>query len=623
MVPDSTNSTAVTACLGIVTTLLILYLCGIFKSRYLRATLLTEKRSSALEYIRSFKPLVPYLLPRSNFKIRFCLATCLVCLVVEGVLNVLLPRQIGIVANELSAGYVPYKPLLTYMVLYLLNGESGVGLAMSLAKVSIRQFCHRQITTAAFGHAMSLSVGYHSNTSPAEVMKAVEQGDSLVSAVEVAVLEVLPTIVNLCVALIVLCVKFGGAVSLYMATASVVFVFLEAVTSSWNLDNRRTVAEMRKLEARTMHEAIQGWQTVSMFNTFAFERKRFADAVDAHLHAKGTWARLDALIKGFRQGLIPIMFVAPACLSIRRGLPPGEFMFLVQYWEYLIWPIKLLAHAYRQLLAQLADGEQLLQLLELLPVVRDRHDATHMGPVRGHVKFDNVFFSYNPEDTVLQEICLDVKPGATVAIVGATGSGKSTILKLVMRFHDVTSGSITVDGVDIRNVTQASLRENLSVVPQHPQLFNTSILENVRYAKRTASDEDVFEACRAAAIHDRVLAFPDGYETNVGQNGLKLSGGEIQRLAIARAFLRDSRILILDEATSAVDTATEAEIQKALTRLCQDRTTFIVAHRLSTIIGADVILVLDKGVIVERGSHQELLGRGSRYSEMWRQVPTG
>lgn len=265
----------------------------------------------------------------------------------------------------------------------------------------------------------------------------------------------------------------------------------------------------------------------------------------------------------------------------------------------------------------LVDSERLTELLNTNPSIVDAPGALPLRITASEVKFVDVCFSYDPRKPTIQDVSFVVKPGSTIALVGETGGGKSTLLKLLYRYYDTNKGSIRIDGQDIRDVTLDSLRNSFGMVPQDPALFNFSVMENVRYARLDATDEEVHEACRAAAIHDKILSFSDGYKSKVGERGVKLSGGELQRVAIARAILRNPAIVLLDEATSMIDAETEYLIQKAFRKLTAGRTTFVVAHRLSTIQHADQILVISNGTVIEKGSHEELIALGGKYVSLW------
>lgn len=407
-----------------------------------------------------------------------------------------------------------------------------------------------------------------------------------------------------------------------MIVASASYVAAEVFTSSRNVPCRREVTKAEREQTRVMHQAVQGWQTVLYFNKFGYEGRRYGEAVESYLSADKTWSKREAFFQAFTELWIPSTFFGLSCLilyDISQGrASTGDFVFYIQYWEGLIWPLKLLSKQYKWLVADLVSAERLLVLLKTKPKVNDKEGARHLGPVKGHIEFKNVNFSYDPRQPSIKDLNISVQPGQTIALVGTTGAGKSTILKLLLRFYDVSSGSIEIDGQDISDVTLNSLREVLGVVPQDPLLFNASVMENLRYARPSATDGEVFAACRAAAIHDKILSFADGYGSQVGEQGVKLSRGELQRIAIARVFLKDPPIFILDEATSAVDTGTEGEIQSSLDVLGGNRTTFVIAHRLSTVVAADQILVIEQGEVVERGTHRELLEKEGRYWGLWR-----
>ncbi len=581
-----------------------------------------RKSGSWTVYLEQFKIFLPYLIPRKDTKVQACLLVCVLCLIGNRVLNILVPAQLGLIADKLLARQLPYADLVIYLLLSLVHDNSGLGMITALAKIPVEQFSYRRLTNAAFAHVMSLAMEFHEDRDSAEVMKAVEQGGALTRVLDTAVLEMLPTVVDMAVAFVLLYTKFNSAVALCMVTASLAFLATEVVTSSWNVDNRRRVTRAERREARVMHQAVQGWVTVSAFNMFSHERLRFGNAVDKHLTAKMDWSRRDAHITALSEALIPVTFFALTCLVVHEvhaeRASPGDFVFLIQYWDFLIWPIKFLSHEYRYLMSDLIGAERLLDLLTTEPTVADKEGAPPLGPVEGTVEFDHVEFAYGDKRKAIRDVSILARPGETVALVGTTGAGKSTLVKLLLRCYDVTGGSVRIDGQDVRDVTQGSLRDVIGVVPQDPLLFNASIMENLRYARLSASDEEVYEACGAAAIHDKILSFTEGYATKVGEQGVKLSGGEVQRLAIARVFLKDPPVLVLDEATSAVDTETEADIQAALRHVSKRRTTFVVAHRLSTVVRADQILVLQDGMIVERGKHQELLDKEGRYAALWK-----
>ncbi|KAL5432606.1 hypothetical protein PMIN06_011956 [Paraphaeosphaeria minitans] len=293
-----------------------------------------------------------------------------------------------------------------------------------------------------------------------------------------------------------------------------------------------------------------------------------------------------------------------------------NFMF---YWSAIKGTVKQLANSYQNVSSTLVNAEGLLQLLHTEPSVPDSKSAKNLVVHTGEVRFENVSFAYDPRKPTIETIDFSAEAGKTTALLGKSGSGKSTIFTLLHRLYDVCEGSITIDGQDIRDVTGSSLRSAIGIVPQKPGIFNISIKENVRYGNLDATDKDVMDACIAADIHDCIMSFPDAYEATVGEGGVRLSGGQAQRLAIARVLVKKPKIVLLDEATSAVDTLTEAKIQKAISRLASDRTVLVIAHRLSTVARADKILVVHEGKIVESGTHEELLAKGGRYNELWAQ----
>jgi ABC-type multidrug transport system fused ATPase/permease subunit len=361
---------------------------------------------------------------------------------------------------------------------------------------------------------------------------------------------------------------------------------------------------------------------VSYFNRTPFERDRYGKAVEATISAQMGWIFRSLTAHAVQSLMMTFGFAAASILAISQissgSKPVGNLVTLIMYWGTMTGPLSTMADSYRQISSTLIDAERLLQLLKTNPTVIDSQIPVDLTVKSCKVEFKDVGFSYDERKDVLRNINFVAESGKTVAFVGETGGGKSTMLKLLFRFYDVTKGSITIDGQDLRSVTISSLREALGAVPQDPSLFNQSILENVRYARLDATDEEIYEVCKAAAVHDKIMTFPDKYRSKVGERGVKLSGGELQRISIARVLLKNPKIVMLDEATSAVDSSTEALIQDAFKLLSAGRTTFVIAHRLSTIIEADLILVVDHGEIVERGTHAELVQQGGKYLELWR-----
>ncbi|KAF0322172.1 ABC transporter [Colletotrichum asianum] len=580
-----------------------------------------------LGYIQDFAIFLPYLIPKKDRKVQLSIFLCLLSIAGRRVLNVLIPSQLGRVTDEILNNQAPYGTLAIWLGLVILKDDAGLGLLDALAKIPIKQFSYRQVTNAAFGHVMGLSMEFHSERDSAEVMKAIEQGESLTNVLDTAVNEILPTVIDLFVAFWLLYWKFNVYLALAMALAAAAFMTLEVYTSSMNIKNKRASSKAEREEARVMHQAVQGWQTVTYFNMFGYEKRRFGQTVESRLEASRRYGIGDALVQGLLDMAVPLTFFVLASLVLREisqgRATAGDFVFSLQYWDYLVWPLKWLSHDYRYLMNDLVDAERLLNLLQTKSTIVEGENARELRDVKGHVEFEDVSFSYDPRRSTIQDLNISAAPGHTIALVGETGAGKSSIMKLLLRFYDVTSGRITIDGHDIRDITLSSLRDDFGVVPQDPLLFNATVMENLRYARPMATDEEIFDACRAAAIHDRILSFADGYQSRVGEQGVKLSGGEIQRLAIARVFLKDPPILILDEATSAVDTKTESSIQGALDVLKDGRTTFVIAHRLSTVVSADKIIVVHEGRVVESGTHNELLTLGGRYMDLWTRQISG
>ncbi|KAJ5052559.1 P-loop containing nucleoside triphosphate hydrolase protein, partial [Bipolaris maydis] len=471
-------------------------------------------------------------------------------------------------------------------------------------------------------------MNFHTSKDSGEVLKAVEQASSLNILIQTVLFDVVPILLDLFVAMYYVTHLFDAYmvfIVLFMGEAYIAIGFYFTTLSQ---PKRRDYVEKQRSESSTVNETIHNWQTVAYFNRFAYEYDRYAENLTNTISAQYQYY-FRFMGGNAAQNLFTTLGLSGACVfgmtQIVSGRKPvGNLVTLIMYWHTIISPLYVLSHSFRQITSSLIDAERLLQLLNTNPTVADRGGAKDILVEKGEVEFKDVHFHYDERKPIIKKVNLKASGGQTIAFVGETGGGKSTMLKLLFRFYDVTSGSIMIDDQDLRSVTQHSLRDAMGVVPQDPVLFNQSIRQNIRYPKLDATDAEVEDACRAAAIHDDIVSFPDGYNSKVGERGVRLSGGQLQRIAIARVLLKNPKIVLLDEATSAIDSSTEALIQEALRKLTQGRTTFVIAHRLSTIVHADQILVVNKGEIVERGTHQELLqNEGGEYTKLWNMQTAG
>ena len=364
------------------------------------------------------------------------------------------------------------------------------------------------------------------------------------------------------------------------------------------------------------------YETVKYFNAESYEFQRYRNAVSKTQQAQWKVATTLNIMNisqnvVFTLGLMIVCFIA--AYQVTSGQKNvGLFVLVLTYMAQLQAPLNFLGTFYRSIQQSMINAERMLELFKERPTVVDEPTAKELPSCQGEIRYNGVNFAYDPRKPALKGLSFRCAPGTTTALVGESGGGKSTVFRLLYRFYNLDGGSIQVDGHDVKDITIDSLRQHIGVVPQDTVLFNESLMYNLKYANVNASDEDVFEACRAASIHEKISNFPDGYNSRVGERGLKLSGGEKQRVAIARTILKNPRIILLDEATAALDTETEQNIQTALDKLSQGRTTLVIAHRLSTITRADQILVLHSGKVAESGTHAELLSAKGRYANMWR-----
>ncbi|KAA0076270.1 ABC transporter ATP-binding protein/permease [Tardiphaga sp. P9-11] len=480
----------------------------------------------------------------------------------------------------------------------------------------------RKLAYLTFVHMHELSLRFHLERKTGGLTRVLERGRAGIEViVRMVILQLVPTIIELLLVMGVLLWQFDWRYVLVVAITVVVYMYYTYLATEWRIAIRRNMNES-DTEANTKAiDSLLNYETVKYFSAETREAERYDKTVERFERASvKTYTSLAVLNTGqaiiFTLGLTSTMLMC--AVGVRNGTHTvGDFVMINAMMIQLYQPLNFMGMVYREIKQAIIDIEKMFGVLNRNPEVKDIAGARPLLVTSGAVRFDDVRFAYDPERPILKGLSFEVPAGKTVAIVGPSGAGKSTISRLLFRLYDVSGGTISIDGQNIRNVTQASLRQSIGMVPQDTVLFNDTIRYNIRYGRWDATDAEVEEAARMAQIDPFIRMSPKGYETEVGERGLKLSGGEKQRVAIARTVLKGPPILLLDEATSALDSHTEQEIQDALEKVSQGRTSLVIAHRLSTIVGADEIIVLDQGRIAERGAHSQLLAAGGLYASMW------
>jgi ATP-binding cassette subfamily B protein len=487
----------------------------------------------------------------------------------------------------------------------------------------ISEEAQRRAGRAVFAHVHSLSVRFHQGKRTGSLQRTIERG---IRAIDFLLrflgFNIAPTIIELGLAAGVLAWKYGPQFALIAAATVGVYAWLTFAITNWRLAHRREMNERDSEAAGRAVDSLLNFETVKAFGAAARETDRFDRSLAAYAKA-AVRANTSLVVLNTAQALIMnvglVAMVIGAGLLVAGGrMGPGDIAAVILIMLNLYAPLNILGMAYREIKQSAIDMEKMFALLDEKPEVADAPGAPPLQASRGEVVFDTVGFAHDGRDRGLEDVSFTARAGEVTAIVGPSGAGKSTVLKLLMRFYDPARGRVVIDGQDLKAVTQQSLRDVQGLVPQDVVLFNDTIRYNIAYGRPDADDAALREAARRAQLLDFIEALPQGWDTKVGERGLKLSGGEKQRVGIARVILRDPRILILDEATSSLDSRTEAEVQAALEEASRGRTTIVVAHRLSTIAGADQIVVLKDGRVTERGTHAELIARGGEYAELWR-----
>ncbi|MBM3602687.1 MAG: ABC transporter ATP-binding protein/permease [Alphaproteobacteria bacterium] len=501
---------------------------------------------------------------------------------------------------------------------------SGFGELRDSLFVRVTQRAARHAMGKTFGHLHQLSLSFHLNRQMGSLSRALERGrEGMEFLVTFMLMNILPTVLELIMVTAILWITTGITFALITLVTIVGYIVFTIAITEWRTRFRRDMNRLAGEASSKAVDSLLNYETVKYFSNEAHEVERF-DRVAGQYEDAATRSQLSLSLLNFGQAVIIAVGMTLIMALAARGIfhqqmTVGDFVLVNAYLLQLYLPLNFLGFAYRQIKQSLIDIEQMFTLQNEAQDVTDKDNASPLQLQDGTVSFEQVSFHYDPRRPVLQDVSFTIPGGKTLAIVGASGSGKSTIARLLFRFYDITGGHIRIDGQDIRSVGQNSLRQQIGVVPQDTVLFNDTLFYNLAYGRPDTPRETVIEAARFAQLDRFIASLPEGYDTMVGERGLKLSGGEKQRVGIARMLLKNPRILILDEATSSLDTLTEKEIQARLHELAANRTTLIIAHRLSTIVDADRILVLSHGQVVEQGRHAELLAADGVYAKMWRQ----
>ncbi len=577
--------------------------------------------------LATIQSLLPYLWPRGDRQAHVRVLLAAACLVLAKVATVYVPLVYSHAVDALSPKNSPATVPLALIVGYglLRVASAGFGELRDAVFAAVQQRTTRRVGLDTFRHMHKLSLRFHLDRQTGGVSRSIERGvQGIQQVLRLSVFNLLPTVFEVLLVTGIIWNLFDWRYALVTFGAVASYIGFTIAFTSWRVKYRRQMNEVDSEANTKALDSLLNYETVKYFGNEAHEAHRFDEALARYeTAAVRTQVTLNMLNIG--QAFIIAAGLALIMLMAARGVVSGEmtvgkFVLVNTYLMQLYQPLNFLGFVYASIKQGVVDMEQMFRLLAVDQEVADSPGARPLRPASGHagsVVFENVRFGYRPDREILHGVSFSVDPGAKLAIVGPTGAGKSTISRLLFRFYDATGGRVLIDGQEITDVTQDSLRAAIGVVPQDTVLFNDTIRYNIAYGRVGATQAEVEAAARAAQVHDFVLRLPDGYDTMVGERGLKLSGGEKQRVAIARTILKNPRILILDEATSALDTRTEQEIGTALENASANRTTVVIAHRLSTVVDADEIIVLVDGRVAERGSHASLLAEGGVYAGMW------
>ncbi|WP_438956420.1 ABCB family ABC transporter ATP-binding protein/permease [Cognatiyoonia sp.] len=589
----------------------------------------TEEQSDRRRGWSVIKRTLPYLWPEGQPMVKVRVVAAFLALFAAQLLSVLAPQFLAQAVDALT----PETPdAATYLGLGAIGLSIAYGLSQ-LMSVGFRQLrdvfftrvgqgALRQLALTTFSHIHRLSMRYHLSRQTGGLSRIIERG---VKGVEYLLRFILFSIGPLVLQFVLICIALAWSLDpiflLVILVVVILYVWFTFTVTEWRVKLRKVMNTQDTDANQKAIDSLLNFETVKYFNAERWEIERYDSAMRNYVEA-AVKTNYSLAFLNFGQSLIISSGVIIVLVLAVRGVVAGEltvgdFVLVNAYMLQITQPLNFLGSVYRDIRQALVDMGDLFDLLDQPPEVEEKKNATDLTVTDGAISFKGVQFGYDADRQILKGVDIDVVPGRTVALVGSTGSGKSTIGRLLFRFYDVTDGSVTIDGQDIRDVTMESLHSQIGVVPQDTVLFNDTIFYNISYGRPDASRDEVIAAAKAAKIHDFVENLPKGYDTQVGERGLKLSGGEKQRVGIARTILKNPPILLLDEATSALDTETEQEIQAELSTMSAGRTVITIAHRLSTIADADEIVVLEAGEVIERGTHAELLSRDGRYAHLW------
>jgi ATP-binding cassette subfamily B protein len=588
------------------------------------------KKTGIAHELRAIAALLPYLWPRGAVEARVRVVLAIALLVAAKLATVSVPALFGraVDALEPAAGgaaaatalAVPVALILGYGALRVAQQAFAELRDFVFAKVGQRAI--RNVALKVFRHLHALALRFHLDRQTGGLSRAIERGvNGIDFLLRFMLFNILPTLVEISLVCAILWSLYGFWFSLVTFVAVSTYIGFTVMFTEWRLKFRRAMNESDSEANTKAIDSLLNYETVKYFGNEEHEAARYDASMQRYEKAavlSSTTLSLLNIGQGaiIAAGLTGVLLMGAGKVA-DGAMTIGAFAAVNLYLMQLFQPLNFLGFVYREIKQSLVDMEQMFGLLDVGREIADAPGAPALAVRDGAVRFDDVMFGYDARRPILKGVSFEVPAGRKVAIVGPTGAGKSTISRLLFRFYDADGGAIMIDGQDIRGVTQQSLRAAIGIVPQDTVLFNDTIHYNIRYGRPDAAPAEIEAAAKLAQVHDFVLALPDGYDTRVGERGLKLSGGEKQRVAIARTILKDPKILLLDEATSALDTHTEKEIQAALRRVSADRTTLVIAHRLSTVVDADEIIVLDAGRIAERGRHGELLAKGGMYAGLW------